>query len=372
MADYRRSEIVSGLFVVVAVVVFALFAFRIEGLDPLAFVRQGSVACRAFSRDVKTLESGAKVAVAGQRVGSVRAIRILPRPQSEVDIAWLRALDGEAFAALQAGWLRQVIEIEFEIDDPNLRLDPQTASVRIAQDGFLGRHFLALDPGFWAPGREPQPLLTARVEPPLMLATREGGGLDELLVAVQPILRRLENVLGKLDEDLLNESNLARAGQAIDDLADALAALREALADDNPSGLRREVIEPLGKVLREAGDLLAANRPQIDKLLGELGEAASGLGERIARIETDLRALLGAASGTIDDNRAELAETARRLRRTMWEAEMALRKIRANPALLLFGDSEPDLDERPVDNSGLHYSGRVVPFRQRDEKEGRR
>ena len=36
MAEYRRAEIVSGLFIVASVVVFALFAFKVKGMpDPV-------------------------------------------------------------------------------------------------------------------------------------------------------------------------------------------------------------------------------------------------------------------------------------------------------------------------------------------------
>ena len=55
------------------------------------------------------------------------------------------------------------------------------------------------------------------------------------------------------------------------------------------------------------------------------------------------------------------------MRRSMWEMEMAMRKIRANPAYLLFGDSEPLYDMPPSDSSDLMRSGRVRPYKQRDE-----
>ena len=90
----------------------------------------------------------------------------------------------------------------------------------------------------------------------------------------------------------------------------------------------------------------------------------------LAALETELGGALRGARGLISDNRAEVAEATRRLRRTMWQAEMALRKIRANPAYLLFGDAEPDLEAGPVDHSALWRSGRARPYEQRDERGG--
>lgn len=369
MAEYRRSEIVSGLFVVVTVVIFAMFAFRVQGMDLFAFARGDSVVCRAWFTDVKTLERGAKVSVAGRSVGVVREVRILSRPQDQAQVDRLRATDPEKFGRLEAGWLRQMIEVEFELDDAALRLHVATASVQLAQEGFLGRHYLALDPGYWPPGGEPEAIFAAGLQQPLSLATHEGGGLDELLAAARPILSRVDTLLARLQDGLLSEANIGRTGAALDDLATSLRAVRESLTDDNPEGVRRRVLVPLGDVLTQAGKLLEESRPEVDRLLETLVTTSSGLEPRLGRIETDLRALLTSASGMIDENRAELAETTRRLRRTVWQAEMAIRKIRANPAVILFGDDEADLEARPTDHTRLDASGRARPYGQRDEKD---
>ena len=48
---------------------------------------------------------------------------------------------------------------------------------------------------------------------------------------------------------------------------------------------------------------------------------------------------------------------------------MALRKIRANPAVLLFGDDETDLEARDLDLTEIRLRGRARPYEQRDERE---
>ncbi len=59
MADYRGSEIVSGLFIVLAVVVFGLFAFNVGGFRLPAVFRGKGLTCHAHFSDIKRLEKGA-------------------------------------------------------------------------------------------------------------------------------------------------------------------------------------------------------------------------------------------------------------------------------------------------------------------------
>ena len=74
MADYRKHEILSGLFIMIAVVVFSLFAFKVGDLDLFALFRGEALDCRAFFTDVKSLNTGAAVKIGGQRVGKVTGV----------------------------------------------------------------------------------------------------------------------------------------------------------------------------------------------------------------------------------------------------------------------------------------------------------
>ena len=84
-------------------------------------------------------------------------------------------------------------------------------------------------------------------------------------------------------------------------------------------------------------------------------------------MQADLQAVIKNADGLLSDNRADVAESIRRLRRGMWQAEMALRKIRTNPSVLLFGDEETDYEAREIDETQGRYGGRAPPFGGRDE-----
>jgi len=122
------------------------------------------------------------------------------------------------------------------------------------------------------------------------------------------------------------------------------------------------LVDSANKTVADLDSLIADNHPRVTATLDNLIAVTGDLKKQLADIES-------AVTGVVDDNRAELAESIRRLRRTMFQAELAMRKIRANPAYLLFGDSEPDLEEKTMDLSGIRRSGRARPYEQRDEKD---
>ncbi len=283
MADYRRSEIVSGLFIVLAVAVFGLFAFNVGGFELPRIMRGESLVCYANFTNVSSLEKGAKVSVGGRLVGKVTKLSIAEEELTQSEYERMVEVSGtDAFPGLEAGMKRQVVEVEFELTDETLKLDAETARVSLVQDGLLGTHYLTLDPGYW---RDAGPetifmsdLMTQddRVE----IKVRGSGGLDELIAAARPIVKKIDAAITKLNEEILRD-----------------------------------------------------------------------------------------LSGILSENRADVAEIVRRLRRTMWQAEMAARKIRANPSVVIWGDDEPDLEAIEIDESGIRRTGRARPYRQRDESD---
>lgn len=387
LRSYRSHEVVTGSFILAAIVVFALFAFRAGGLDLFAWLRSETLRCRCYVTDVRTLDVGAKVAVAGRRVGRVLAIGVVDRELDEDEAARLRRADMTGrFAGLRAGMKRTMVAVDFELDDPDLRLDPRTASVRIAQEGLLGRFFLALDPGYWTEEHRPPTILRTRLTEPVVLPAESSASLDDLMTAARPLVGRLDGLLAKLDEGLLGEANLRRIEETLEGIARLQAGLRRLLDPQAPEGLAKRVLEPLGRTLEEGPGLAASARrlveratatiddagPRATALLERLERVSAELGRTLEEARADLRRLTQAAAGVVEDNRAELAETVRRLRRTMWQAELAMRKVRANPAVLLFGDDEADLEAPPFDRASLVRRARARPYGQRDESDAGR
>ena len=85
-------------------------------------------------------------------------------------------------------------------------------------------------------------------------------------------------------------------------------------------------------------------------------------------IQKKLDKLLDDADHLATLRQSELAVIMESFRNTAWEIELAARKVRANPAVLIFGDDEKKrLEADPRDDSGLRKSGRVKPYEKRDE-----
>ena len=81
MVDYRKHEILTGLFIIAAILVFALFSFKVGGLDLLKPFRGRTLACWSDFPDVKGLEVSANVLAGGRKVGRVTAIELAgPKP----------------------------------------------------------------------------------------------------------------------------------------------------------------------------------------------------------------------------------------------------------------------------------------------------
>ncbi|MEM6392861.1 MAG: MlaD family protein [Planctomycetota bacterium] len=390
MPPYSRSEIISGLFVVLAVAVFALFAFNIIQVD-LPFTRDKAIPFTADLDYAATLAPGDKVIFAGKEVGTVTDIRIKAVPDPD-----------------NPGRQMQVIAADFQITDPTLRLDPETATVSVGQIGLLSRHHIELDPGTSAADAPPILESADPSAPPIVLEATMGSSIDAVIAQAGPAFQRIANVLTKIDDGILSERNLDEVDQTLKNLEDATALATAYLEQANPDGVSAQVLQPAKQLLTrantaidelqerlaevtltEAETLLTeatttvkqirefAQRidtevqertPEFRRALSRLSTAAENIDNQIKSVGTDASEVLRLSQTVLAENRPELAESIRRLRRSMTEAELLLRKVRANPARLIFGDDEKLFDVDQTDAGWLIRTGRAQPFEQRDEE----
>lgn len=371
MSSYRRSEIVSGLFVVLAAVVFGLFAFKVGRFDLMGLLKDDAITCRTYFTNVKTLQVGSKVRVGGREVGEVVGLVLVEAP-NEV-------------AQQDAGGLRRLVnEVTFELTYPPLRLDPETARVRLAQESLLAPHFLELDPGRWPAEAPPATLFEAGLPESVIIASEAGVGIEELMALARPAIDELGTLIRTVNEKLLTEGNLGAIGRALGELDSVMAEGRQIattlnrglLSPDNVAALERTIHNLDGAVAdgRSVAARLDAliegeEDPRLDDLLAELSTTTGELRQNLDTVSSDLRRLLQNTDRVVGQTETELAEASRRLRRTLWQGEMALRKIRANPALLFFGDDETDLEARDLDLTEIRLRGRARPYEQRDERD---
>lgn len=372
MPNYQRNQIVPGLFVLAAAAVFTLYAFKVGRWEMLDFLKGERLLCRTVFDEVKTLAVGAKVAVAGRRVGEVRGLRWTELPYTADDIAVLRRQFATLPDGIREGVRRLVVEVDFEIGDATLRLDPASAQVALLQEGLLGQYFLDLYPGYWEAGREPNTVFAAGLQQPVSIHARRAAGLDALAAAIGDAITSINSLVKTLNEGVFSVENRDNLNELLKSMNGAAAELRRLLAPGEEQGLRSTALEPLRRLLDTANETFARMRdetlPRADVLLDESRAGMQELRAAASALRTDLTAVLTQLEGTLTDTRPELAESMRRLRTTLWQAEMAMRKVRGNPSVLLFGTDEPDLEAMEFDDSGIRSTGRARIYRQRDER----
>ena len=372
MPNYQRKEIVPGVFVLAAAAVFTLYAFRVGRWEVFDFLKGDRLACRAVFDEVKTLVVGAKVVVAGRRVGAVNRLRWAEQAYTAADLEQLRRQLGTLPAGIQEGAQRLAVEVDFELTDASLRLDPASALVAVQQDGLLGQHYLDLYPGYWTADREPPPILGSGHPEPLLLRARRGSSVEQLAARAADAIVSVDALAKTLNEGVFSRENRDNLAATLAGIKDAANDVRQLLASDG--ALQQNALRPLQQLLDSASTALAEVRahtlPKTDQLLDESRGGVQDFRAALAAVQRDLIALLDQVEGTVLDTRPELADAARRLRGTLWQVEMAVRKVRADPSLLLFGSSEQDLEARAIDESGVRQSGRARIFQQRDERAG--
>jgi len=373
MAEYRRHEVVTGAFILLAVAAFALFAFKVGRWELLDALQGPRLRCVTYLEDVKTLTNGGKVTAAGRVVGSVTELQLVERPVEESELIHLATLGGRT--DVKVGQLRQIVEVTFELTDPSLLLDPKSARVTLLQDGFLGQHFLDLEPGFWEPGAAPRPLFENGLRDGVVIAARAGTDVEKLLSAVYVTVTDVHEILEKVNENVLSRENSDALAKIIEDLGAVSGEARALLVKDNPNGLHGSLVAPLQATISNADRLVADLRtalvdgtiPRADRLLDSSQKALDSVAGDATALTTDARSLVAHMDDLVTENSSDIAESMRRLRRSLWEAEMALRKVRSDPSVVIFGDDEQDLEAVEYDASGLRRSGRARPYGQRDE-----
>ncbi len=377
MSSYRRSEIITGLFVTLAAVVFGLFAFKVGRFDLMGLLEDEAITCRAYFTNVKTLQVGSKVRVGGREVGEVTGLVLVEGP--------IMPAPPRGHMVQGRGDLERLVnEVTFALTNPQLRLDPETARVRLAQESVLAPHFLELDPGRW-PARQPPPTMFEADLPEIVIIDSEAGvGIEELMAMARPAIVELGTLIRTVNQELLTPENIDTAKRALGELDGVMAEGRQIattlnrglLAPDNVAAFERTLHNLDGavadgrSVAARLDKLLDAEQdPRLDSLLTEVRAATGELRENLNTVSIDLHRLLQNTDRVVGQAETELAEASRRLRRTLWQGEMTLRKIRANPALLFFGDDETDLEARDLDLTEIRLRGRARPYEQRDERD---
>ena len=424
MATYKKSEIMSGVFILLALAVFTLFAFKVGGWDLFGFASKESRQFQTLLLETETLQPGAKVTVGGVRVGTVTAMRLATEEETQ---DFLQGLDASARMAAYPEGIDPRVLVSFNVendhfDDVPFRLSRLSSRVFLQQEGFLGPHYLQVDPGRVA--EDGVPVFEGDQAEPFAIAAENKGLLAVLMKELRPTQVRVNTLLDRINEGVLSKENMDNMSLLLKNLVEAtesgnrILAQVEELLGPGPNGITELILVPGSNLLSEIKDsvslvksslrtsiipkiagildngsdgleelraavrrvdgVVAANAPSLEQILQNLVDGTADLDKRLNRTEATLQDLarqlsevLTSTNGVIADNRAEIAEVMRSMRRLTWEMEVLVRKVRSNPGVVLWGDDEVPLEAMPTDRQRHRRAGRAAPFGQRDENDGK-
>lgn len=330
------TEVRSGAFVVLAAAVLVVLLFAV-GRVSARFQR--TVSYYAYLDDAKFLRPHDPVTYAGLRVGEVTSIAVAPdRP----------------------GHVRVDLEVEERIP---VRRD---AVLVLKQDGMLGAKYLEIGAGSpqaepAAPGSE----LKGLVPPALTDLT---SAIEQPLATAGRVLQSLETILGSPENQKNLAETLDRSRALLVTLDDQIRKVSDAVARDaektskvldDVHGLVRDAREPLLSTLKNSDDLTRRATKAVEETSARVAKALEALTARLEETLANVDRLTKDLDSLVVQNNANVYETLRSLKDASHHLEMASKRIRANPSIVLFGAEETPEELRRLDETELRLKGRA-------------
>jgi phospholipid/cholesterol/gamma-HCH transport system substrate-binding protein len=228
-------------------VVLGVLAFFILKIEDVKVRRTSdSKKITAVFDSVAGLDNRSAVRVAGVRVGKVTKIDLRP--------------DGKA-------------EVELEIDkDVQLHANAQA---HVANLGLLGEKYIELDPG--TPN---QPVLSE--EKTVVLPGTQPATIDQVTDQISAIATDVKAIT---------------------------ASLRATVATPNGQAQLQDIVANVDNITKQVRDLIAANRANVDATMANAQAITAQLKTQIPRLADSIERVASSMSGTINENRADVAKT---------------------------------------------------------------
>lgn len=330
----KITEVRSGAFVVLAGVVLVVLVFSVGKFRTRL---QETVLYHSYLSDAKFLKKHDPVAYSGIRVGEIR----------EVEVA------SDRFGQVK-------VTLEVELGTP-VRAD---STLVLKQDGMLGAKYVEISPGSES---------AAPAAPGAELKGFSPPAITDLSSTIEPVLAKLDRILTHLDRilgtpetqkniaEILSEAKalLASLNEQVKRVAEVAAKTGERTEKvlSEVEGVVKETRAPLASTLKSADELAAKLLQSVDDMTARLNKTADGLDRLVADVD-----------GVVVQNNKNLYETIRGLRDTAHHLELAAKRIRANPSVVLFGAAETPEELRRADETELRLKGRARRYDKEDPK----
>lgn len=341
----KSSEVRSGIFVVLAVVALTILIFSVGNFRARL---KSTARYVTYVGNAKFLKTHDPVTYGGFRIGEIKSLEV---------------------ASERHGMVKITLDIDEEIPVK------EDSVVTVKQDGILGPKYLEVSPG--SPGSRraaagatlPGVVPTAFVE---LGPSFEGpmARLDALLDNVNKIVGDEEfrkNVAGMLTDTRALIAGMNEQLQKLGAMAVKTGDRTEAVLGEVQETLK-STREPLAKTLKNTEDLTGRLAKDADLLTEKIAKTLEDVTARLSKTLDSLDLLLKDADGLMVQNNKNLFETIRGMRDMTHHLEMAAKRIRANPSIVLFGADETPEELRRADETELRLKGRARRYDKEQPK----
>jgi ABC-type transporter Mla subunit MlaD len=360
------SNILTGAFLLIAILCFSGLMVFLQGYDPDPIGTPYTIRLDSAPGILRN----SPVTVGGLRVGSVEAVDLV-QVQSADETGQLRRRTQVLVTA----------RIEPKFEDDFTVYQNATASVVTA---VFGRASLALNPG--GPGSFGN--LDAPALPFPEGAVREIKGIStpglddlsrraiEITDSVTGLLGDVRRMVQDLESSGVGETNrevqrlLQSISQRVDEASPVMSNLDAALAS------ARRTLEAVEASAGQNSETLAKTLQNVESITAKtdrfVGEHLEALATRLETALAEVSALASSSRGMIEENRSNFRATMGYVRDIASQLRDMAGKLRRDPSILLWGTSEKasQADREPrsgtvIDEARLRDTG-ALPVRERD------
>jgi len=341
----KSSELRSGVFVVLAVVALTILIFSVGNFRARLKSQARYVTYVTNSKFLKTHDP---ITYGGYKVGEIKSLEVAPDRHGMVKIT-----------------------LDVDLDTPVM----EDSVITVKQDGILGPKYLEVSPGTPGGKRAPAGATLEGVTP--IAFVELGPSFEGPMTKLDALLDNVNKIVG--DEEFRKNISamLTEARGLLKSLREQLEKVgtaagktgersQEVLAEvhDTIKSLR----EPLGRTLKNSEELTARLAKDADTLTDRMVKTIDEVTVRLNRSLDSLDQILKDTDGLIVQNNKNLFETVRGMRDMTHHLELAAKRIRANPSVVLFGSPETPEELRRADETELRLKGRARRYDKEEPK----
>lgn len=341
----KSSELRSGVFVVLAVVALTILIFSVGNFRARLKSQSQYV---TYVGNAKFLKPHDPITYGGYKVGEIKSLEVAPDRHGMVKIT-----------------------LAVDVDTPVMA----DSDITVKQDGILGPKYLEISPGSSGAKRAPSGATLPGITPVAFVEL--GPSFEGPMQKLDTLLDNVNKIIGDGEFRKNVAAMLTDARELLKSLSDEIQKVgavagktgersQEVLAEvhDTVKAIR----EPLGKTLKNTEELTGKLAKDADLITERIVKTLDEVTARLNKSLDSLDQVLKDTDGVIVQNNKNLFETIRGMRDMTHHLELAAKRIRANPSVVLFGSPETPEELRRADETELRLKGRARRYDKEEPK----